>query len=707
MGRYTADFSYYQKKYNINYKTSCWNTNVNRLIIEDTYLIGVSQVLMCNNTVVIIVNRNSGSPHCYAHTEYYKRDPVTGAYIFDYETNVDFTPATNSVFSGAAASYAQNRYGRDAVQSVKDACGGNAFYTTRSLFTFPYVNQDFKVLEMHQWETTSGEQSPTEDAHIYCDETLAPFGFPASVDLRDYLQGFVVDSQTPPHAQFGSPESYAGLYYKLVLETDPDFPDIDPTYFGLSNMIYHVDYEQDANGMVYYNLYAEQKDQFAPSSGKWYLYGSPEDAIMERIPVLLQEINIGETFRLPYNQLDNLYGSRFINAFYLYFTNKLTNVMYCKLGHSYTKNKGIPIDSGQSQTDFIDDPPNPYPADYEDEIIIRKISPDIPDGDGDNWHDDDDDYNDDDNADNPDRRTPTVSTIGQLSKTYAVTPSHMSDLNYFLWSGDFIDNIQLLLSSPIENILSVKLFPFDLGDISALSANTYSIWIGNTDSETPAKRVPSTYVSRVSGGQLAIPQYYYNFLDYAPFTKIQLFAPFCGFHELDASAVVGKTVKLEYIFDLITGTCVCDVLTNGILIDSYSGTMGIDMPLTSSNRAQFEAGILMSAVTGVASGNPVNALVNPISSAVNGFHTNTQGSHAPNTALFQPMTAFVVIDRPYYYNISTFAHTHGRVSNNSYRIGDLKGFTQCNNNIDLSSITNLTKSEADELRAILSGGFIA
>ena len=331
-------------------------------------------------------------------------------------------------------------------------------------------------------------------------------------------------------------------------------------------------------------------------------------------------------------------------------------------------------------------------------------------GEGDGENGDTDDEHDDDNTVDEKENTPTVTSLGLLTSTYAVTQTQLKVLGQFLWDTGFLDNINMLLSSPIENLVSCKLFPFDLSTISTLG-DDYKIVMGNVTTNATGKKIPNSYVQKVSCGSITIPNYYNSFLDYAPYTKISMYLPFCGFQELDVNEIIGKTIYLYYTFDLICGTCTAYITTDSYMIDHFTGTIGVDIPITSNNRASYESGIV-SSVVGIAAGGikdgvkgVASGALDAVNSAINGFHSKTKGSNSPSNALYETMQPYIIIDRPYYFNISSFNHVHGRACNNTYRIGNLTGFTVCEKSIDLSTIA-CTKEEELLLREILSTGFI-
>lgn len=298
--------------------------------------------------------------------------------------------------------------------------------------------------------------------------------------------------------------------------------------------------------------------------------------------------------------------------------------------------------------------------------------------------------------------TTPYSGVGVLTKTYALTTAKINQLGAFLWGADFFENIKLLNNSPIENILALKILPI------ALSGATQNIVIGNVDTNVTAEIITAqSHV--VNLGTIKVEEYYHSFFDYAPFTKLSIYLPFIGYKELDVNEFMNSTLGVSYYIDIITGNCKAVITSNGYPLNEFDGVVGIDIPITASNRSQVEAGYISSMVGSVAdftSGNVIGAIGSLINSAMTPYHYSTSGTNTPSCASQVGRACFIILDRPTYQNLSAFNHTKGRLCNLSKNIGSLHGFTMCDSNIDLSGI-NCTDTEREELRSILSSGFYA
>lgn len=314
---------------------------------------------------------------------------------------------------------------------------------------------------------------------------------------------------------------------------------------------------------------------------------------------------------------------------------------------------------------------------------------------------DDSGYSDDKDDDENDNDTSDVSSgIGVLTTTFKMTKERLQQLGRFLWGSNIFDNFSLICNNPIENIISCKSIPL------SLNGTTQKIILGNVDTGVNGDKVSNNFTNQ-NIGSIAITEKYHNFLDYAPYTNVIIYLPYVGFKELDTNLIMGKTLSISYTVDIITGGCLCQIKSNNVKLYEFNGNMGIDIPITASNRAQVEAGYISSGIgiaSSVASGNIVGAVTSLINSAESQYHYASTSSPNPMCIASTNRTCYVIIDRPTYQTLKSFNHTRGKKCYLTKTINKLKGYTICDEHIDLSGI-RATDSEKEELIKILSSGF--
>lgn len=293
-----------------------------------------------------------------------------------------------------------------------------------------------------------------------------------------------------------------------------------------------------------------------------------------------------------------------------------------------------------------------------------------------------------------------------LTTTYKLSQAQLQSLGNFLWQDDFITNIKLLNNSPIENLVSVKAMP-----ISLPVGNEQPLVLGNVDTGIKATPVTNTYI-KFTMGTKRVPHFENNFSDYNNVT-CDVYLPCIGtIADIDPREVIGQTLTLKYCFDVVTGDVLAELFNNKggslNLMGIYKGNIGIDIPLTASNRAQVEAGYIsdfISAVGSVATKNVTGVAEAGLSAITRQNTTKSSGSVSGCTAQGLPIKPYLHISSPVVPDYSdTFVHTYGRPCLLSKKLSTLKGYTQIDKNCDLSGIP-CTQKEKEMLRNIISSGF--
>ena len=301
----------------------------------------------------------------------------------------------------------------------------------------------------------------------------------------------------------------------------------------------------------------------------------------------------------------------------------------------------------------------------------------------------------------------TVNTANLLTTTYKLTETQIQALGNFIWTDSFMTNIKLLNNSPIENIVSVKAIPsvFD-------GTEEKHVVCGNVDTNVTGIVITNNYKKKTIGS-ITVPKWYNNFVDYEH-SQIMLYLPLIGqITDLDPHEVMGYKITLKYCFDVITGDVLAEVFNNRgggeNIIGVYRGNCGIDIPLTSTNRAQVEAGYISDAISGITSiisKDPMGAVNSGMSALTRQNTTRSSGSVSGVTVQGLPNKAYLTVITQVLQNYGKkFAHTFGKVCCQGFsRLKTLSGCTVVDSNIDLSNI-QCTQTEREELRTILASGF--
>ena len=187
------------------------------------------------------------------------------------------------------------------------------------------------------------------------------------------------------------------------------------------------------------------------------------------------------------------------------------------------------------------------------------------------------------------------------------------------------------------------------------------------------------------------------FLDYNPYTKAQIYIPFCGYYNLDIDEIAGQTINLTYNIDLTTGDCTAIISINGNTKYQFTGNMLLKVPVSGSSvNAIGQAGGLVAAIGGLITGN-VAAVGAGLAAGISSSKQDIQrgGSLTGNTGFLASKVPTLFIKRPRQNYPAGYNKFVGYTSNITARLGDLSGYTKVRE-IHLEGIPATT----DELQEI-------
>ena len=315
----------------------------------------------------------------------------------------------------------------------------------------------------------------------------------------------------------------------------------------------------------------------------------------------------------------------------------------------------------------------------------------------------------------PDPEAPDIDAISTgLLTVFKPTLTQIQSLGDYLWSNAFdVDTLKKLFGDPMEAIIGLSIIP-----INPPGAGSKNVKVGNIDTGISMSYLTRQFVEK-DLGSLTIDPYIGSFMDYSPYTKIQIYLPYIGFRELAPEDVMGTTISIKYIIDVITGGCVASLNVSGKgAIYQFNGSCIANVPLTALNysgaiqNAISAVGSIVTAGAGIATGNPAMAGVGAIglatraSNAVINSHPTIQrsGNCGGSSGLCGVQFPYAVIERP---RLSTPANYNGFIGNTlnvTMTIGACEGLTM----VEAIHLDNVlcTENEREELMKMLQEGVI-
>lgn len=310
---------------------------------------------------------------------------------------------------------------------------------------------------------------------------------------------------------------------------------------------------------------------------------------------------------------------------------------------------------------------------------------------------------------------PLINGLGVFANYYAMSETTILSLSDFLWNADesviddVINSLKLFGANPVNAIMSLRLYPFDVGVMSG-SVNAEEIILGRVKTGAFGLKLTNAANAILDLGSLYIQSHFDDFRDYAPYSAYNLYIPFIGTVSLNPNDYLNRLITIKMIVDITTGKATAIIYANGIPMQYLDGMIGVEIPITSENMGQ-TANAIISAVGStagaLATGNMLNAAMTAAAGAAdvlfNDVSINKIGNVSAAAALFAPINAYVVISRPNIVLPGNYGHSRGYACDMSATLINLSGYTVCVN-VDTSSIAGATDNERAEIKNLLEGG---
>ena len=185
----------------------------------------------------------------------------------------------------------------------------------------------------------------------------------------------------------------------------------------------------------------------------------------------------------------------------------------------------------------------------------------------------------------------SIGDLATMTKRYVLQAGAVNLLGKQLWNitADLIDNggtidwtdldnkilDQFLTNNPIDCIISLQRYPMEIPKGEATT-----IRLGKYDTRLYAHVMEKTAYFYLFSGKTINPKFGDSFLDYQPFTKMELYVPFCGTIQLNPADIIGRQLNVQLVVDFTTGTCTGFIMSNDLVIETLNGNIAIDIPVT-------------------------------------------------------------------------------------------------------------------------------
>jgi hypothetical protein len=291
-----------------------------------------------------------------------------------------------------------------------------------------------------------------------------------------------------------------------------------------------------------------------------------------------------------------------------------------------------------------------------------------------------------------DTNIPTLSGLNNgIVTLYRPTEAQLSQISAFLWSDNVLDNFKKYFNNFADNLLNLYILPFIPAGL-----NTKTFKVGNMTSDITDVEFCTQRFYDIDMGSVNIEKLWDCYLDFAPYTKLEIYLPYLGMHSLDVDEFMcptkidgtlqrglGSVLSLTYRLDILTGVIVAKVKLNGDIRYQFEGRVGATIPLTGQTYASMVQGIV-TAGAGLISTIATGGLTAPMSAAaavagtVNAAKPSVErvGNISGDASMLCTNEPYIVISRPNKPELINQARYTGFPSYKTDTIGNFEGFTQ-------------------------------
>lgn len=299
----------------------------------------------------------------------------------------------------------------------------------------------------------------------------------------------------------------------------------------------------------------------------------------------------------------------------------------------------------------------------------------------------------------------------------------IAEINKFfskLWSTDFFDTIIKNQQAPIDNILSLSTYPYDVqGNGTSEEISVGTVAMGATGELITAQ------FQEIDFGSIDCKEYYGNSLDYT-YTDVDIFLPFIGTKSLDVNIICGAVISLVYRVDILTGNCDAIISAkrsrDGTELNSvlyiFSGNLQNQIPLTQQQNQtllKLESAI-QTTIQGAVMGNPKGGVAGGVAGlaaegmtmALAGQPTTRyqmSGNLSTANGYMGVLTPYLIWYRPVNVKPSGYDKYYGYPSFFTRKLSDCSGYTKVHELIS-DAPTGVPADDWEKIKQILKDGVI-
>lgn len=251
-----------------------------------------------------------------------------------------------------------------------------------------------------------------------------------------------------------------------------------------------------------------------------------------------------------------------------------------------------------------------------------------------------------------------------------------------------LNNAVTTLKDVLRNLISYKIFAIP-SSVLIKTKTPVIFHLAGRDIEYNGNTIPCNAIEELNEidlGSIDVPETFMDYRDYAPYTKLEIFVPFCGWTTIP-SWCMGKTITGTMYIDLMNGSCKSVIKASKTVICEMGGSCSYDVPFAAENAGAKAAAVINKVATtagAVASGNGLAIATSGLSlvSALNANYTEMRGVCGDGsminglTKMYLKVTRVTCTDDNKTLRPDAYRHERGLPCGKEIELYDGMGYTQ-------------------------------
>ena len=313
---------------------------------------------------------------------------------------------------------------------------------------------------------------------------------------------------------------------------------------------------------------------------------------------------------------------------------------------------------------------------------------------------------------------PSASALSMNnSNVYSISSVQLQAFQEWFSKVSFTEILANYVTGKYNNLSSsiLELYDMPVDDTYLGTKTTETIVVGGVDTTISADAFHGVAPLRTLG-TYTITKKFDSYMNYAPYSSIELYLPYVGWSTLDtnlyspSSSEDSTTLTVQCMCDVLTGKITYFLLCNKTCMDIKEGIIMTKLELTLEDAVQYKSALTntltqksIGVITGAESGN-IGAMATSVMGGVQPPHISVKGSASDCAGLYSPQFCYILFKYPCYNRPANYGKMFGFPCFKNRQLSSLSGFTKCINPKIAFTNTVPTENEQTKIYELLESG---